>query len=75
MKSSKIFHICVNKMAKKDSDHCKRFFAVIYVINFVTDYKLPIGLKNLKIYFYKAGRSEYKNKAGLVWIKFELILL
>ena len=71
MKSSKSLIFVIVKWLKKTKD----FFTVIYVINFVTDYKLPIGLKNLKIYFYKAGRSEYKNKAGLVWIKFELILL
>lgn len=75
MKSRKIFNICVNKMAKKDSDHCKRFFAVIYVINFVTDYKL--GKKNQKYKFIKQVEVSirYKSKAGLVWIKFELILL
>ena len=49
MKSRKIFNICVNKMAKKDSDHCKRFFAVIYVINFVTDYKLGKKIKNISL--------------------------
>ena len=55
MKSSKSLIFVIIKWLKKTKD----FFAVIYVINFVTDYKLPIGLKNLKIYVYKAGRSEY----------------